>query len=129
MVHAQRRIGRAPLPRRPRSAGRLRKWLGGSYFPLCLRRPFLHPVRRLRPLPAPVRTAAQLYWHGSGTPRFIGLSNYTFLLTDGLFWQSLANSAILWLLIVPVQTIFAVLAAVALSGRPCVSAGSFARRS
>jgi ABC-type sugar transport system permease subunit len=99
-------------------AGRLRKWLGGSYFPYVFVAPFfiLFAGFGLYPLLYALRLSFT-YWHGSGTPRFIGLSNYTFLLTDGLFWQSLANSAILWLLIVPVQTIFAVLAAVALSGQ------------
>ncbi|MDQ2828840.1 MAG: sugar ABC transporter permease [Chloroflexota bacterium] len=99
-------------------AGRLRMWLGGSYFPYVFVAPFfiLFAVFGLYPLLYALRLSFT-YWHGSGTPRFIGFSNYTFLLTDGLFWQSMANSAILWLLIVPVQTIFAVLAAVALSGQ------------
>ncbi len=99
-------------------AGRLRMWLGGSYVPYIFVAPFfiLFAGFGLYPLLYALRLSFT-YWHGNGTPRFIGLSNYTFLLTDGLFWQSLANSGILWLLIVPVQTIFAVLAAVALSGQ------------
>ncbi len=99
-------------------AGRLRMWLGGSYVPYIFVAPFfiLFAGFGLYPLLYALRLSFT-YWHGNGTPRFIGISNYTFLLTDGLFWQSLANSGILWLLIVPVQTIFAVLAAVALSGQ------------
>jgi len=99
-------------------AVRLRKWLGGSYSPYIFVAPFfiLFAAFSLYPLLYALRLSFT-YWHGDGAPRFIGLSNYTFLLTDSLFWQSLANSAILWLLIVPIQTIFAVLAAVALSGQ------------
>jgi ABC-type sugar transport system permease subunit len=52
---------------------------------------------------------------GNGDQTYVGLSNYTFLLTDGLFWSSLGNSFYLWLLIVPVQTILAVLVASLLS--------------
>ena len=46
---------------------------------------------------------------------YVGLSNYTFLLTDEMFWSSLGNSLFLWLLIVPIQTILAVLVAALLS--------------
>src|SRR5579884_1678283 len=52
---------------------------------------------------------------GNGVQHYVGLSNYTFLLTDGLFWSSLGNSLYLWLFIVPVQTILAVLVASRLS--------------
>ncbi len=56
------------------------------------------------------------YWHGVGTPRFIGWGNYTFLLlTDDEFWQSIGNAATLWLLVVPAQTLLAVTGAVVLS--------------
>jgi ABC-type sugar transport system permease subunit len=52
---------------------------------------------------------------GNGDMRYVGLSNYIFLLRDPMFWQSLFNSAYLWLAIVPLQTILAVLAAALLS--------------
>jgi len=55
------------------------------------------------------------YWHGVGTPRFIGWGNYTFLLTDDEFWGSIGNAATLWLLVVPAQTLLAVTGAVVLS--------------
>lgn len=48
-------------------------------------------------------------------PHFIGFSNYTFLLSDSGFWESIWNSLYLWLIIVPAQTIFAVLVAYMLS--------------
>jgi ABC-type sugar transport system permease subunit len=53
--------------------------------------------------------------NGSGNQQYIGLSNYVFLLTDDLFWSSLGNSLYLWMLIVPVQTILAILVAALLS--------------
>src|SRR5215211_4475542 len=44
-------------------------------------------------------------WQGSGQLKWIGLGNYTYLLTNSDFWASLANTGVMWLLIVPVQTI------------------------
>ncbi|MCW2802360.1 MAG: lactose/L-arabinose transport system permease protein [Propionibacteriaceae bacterium] len=54
-------------------------------------------------------------WRGSGSVNWIGLSNYTYLLTNLEFWGSLANSGVMWLLIVPIQTIAAVAVAALLS--------------
>jgi ABC-type sugar transport system permease subunit len=95
---------------------RLRRWLGGSFSPYLFVAPFFI-----------IFTAFSIYplfyalwlsftsWHGDGDPHFIGLGNYTFLLTDNFFWMSLGNSAVIWLLIVPLQTVFAVLIASLLS--------------
>ena len=41
--------------------------------------------------------------------------NYTYLLGNAGFWSSIGNSGVLWLLIVPVQVVLAVLAAVLLN--------------
>lgn len=54
-------------------------------------------------------------WQGSGTVHWIGLSNYTYLLSSPEFWGTLANSGVMWLLIVPVQTVGAVAVAAMLS--------------
>ncbi|SDU46566.1 carbohydrate ABC transporter permease [Jiangella alkaliphila] len=54
-------------------------------------------------------------WSGSGPARWAGWDNYTYLLGSDAFWSSLANSAVLWLLIVPVQVVVALLAAVLLN--------------
>jgi len=54
-------------------------------------------------------------WRGAGTAEWIGLENYTYLLTNEAFWRSLANSAVLWLLIIPVQLAIALIAAVLLN--------------
>ncbi len=96
----------------------LRRWLGGSYAPYLFIAPFfiLFACFSLYPLLYALRLSFT-YWHGAGVPRWIGLSNYTYLLTNTFFWQSIATSGVIWLLIVPGQTIFAILAAVVLSGQ------------
>ncbi|WP_042391891.1 carbohydrate ABC transporter permease [Streptacidiphilus carbonis] len=50
-------------------------------------------------------------WHGAGALRWVGWSNYTYLLTNHDFWSSLGNSGVMWLLIVPAQTLGAIAAA------------------
>jgi ABC-type sugar transport system permease subunit len=102
---------------RPSQVARLRRWLGGSYAPyLFILPPFIFFFAFIvYPLLYALRLSFT-YWHGAGAPRFIGLDNYTFLLTDSGFWKSIATSAILWLLVIPFQTLFAILAAVLLSG-------------
>ncbi len=95
---------------------RLRKWLGGSFSPYVFIAPFFILFAAFSVYPLFYAFGLSFtYWHGDGTPHFIGLSNYTFLLTDAFFWQSLGNSFFLWLLIVPAQTIFAVFIAALLS--------------
>ncbi len=98
-------------------AARLRRWLGGSYAPYLFVAPPLlfFAAFILYPLLYALRLSFT-YWHGAGTPRPVGFSNYAFLLTDSGFWGSIATSAILWTLIIPAQTIFTILAAVLLSG-------------
>lgn len=53
-------------------------------------------------------------WHGAGVLEFIGLANYRFLLASPDFWQSMATSGALWLLVVPAQVLLALTIAVAL---------------
>ncbi|WP_348789983.1 sugar ABC transporter permease [Leifsonia sp. NPDC080035] len=53
-------------------------------------------------------------WHGTGAAEWVGWGNYTYLLSSPAFWSSLGNSAVLWLLIVPVQIALAVVVAVLL---------------
>jgi ABC-type sugar transport system permease subunit len=53
-------------------------------------------------------------WHGSGAAEWVGLGNYAYLLGSEAFWSSLANSGILWLLIVPIQIVVCVIVAVLL---------------
>lgn len=54
-------------------------------------------------------------WHGIGTPEWVGFGNYTFLLQNDRFWSSLWNSAVLWLLVVPVQVTLGLALAVMLA--------------
>lgn len=95
---------------------RLRQWLGGSFAPYAFVSPFfiLFAAFSIYPLLYALWLSFT-YWHGDGDPHFIGLSNYTFLLTDIFFWQSIGNSIYIWLLVVPAQTIIAVVVAVLLS--------------
>ena len=53
-------------------------------------------------------------WRGTGAAEWVGWDNYTYLLSSPAFWSSLGNSAVLWLLIVPVQLVVAVIVAVLL---------------
>lgn len=101
---------------KPVSMSRLRRWVGGSYTPYLFIAPFfiLFAFFGVYPLVYAFYLSFT-YWHGADSPLFVGLSNYTFLLTDEFFWQSLLNSAVLWLLIVPLQTLFAILIAMLLS--------------
>lgn len=95
---------------------RLRVWLGGSYAPYLYIAPFfiLFIAFGFYPLAYAFRLSFT-EWRGAGEPIFIGLENYTFLLSNSSFWNSIQNSAVLWLLIVPVQTLMAVFAASLLS--------------
>ena len=54
-------------------------------------------------------------WHGAGSPQWIGWDNYTYLLTNPSFWSSLANSGMLWLLIIPIQLVAGLITAVLLN--------------
>ena len=54
-------------------------------------------------------------WRGTGIADWVGFDNYTYLLTNPAFWSSLANSGALWLLIIPVQVVIGLLAAVLLN--------------
>lgn len=53
-------------------------------------------------------------WRGSGAAEWVGWDNYTYLLTSPGFWNSLANSGVLWILIIPAQLVIALIAAVLL---------------
>src|SRR3954452_14778125 len=46
-------------------------------------------------------------WRGMGEMKFVALDNYTLLLRDTLFWNSMLNSAILFVIYVPLMTFLA----------------------
>jgi len=54
-------------------------------------------------------------WRGTGSATWVGLDNYAYLLSNPAFWSSLANSGVLWLLIIPAQVVIGLLAAVLLN--------------
>lgn len=54
-------------------------------------------------------------WRGSGAAEWVGWGNYTYLLQGEAFWASMANSAVLWLLIVPIQLTIGLVVAVLLN--------------
>jgi ABC-type sugar transport system permease subunit len=58
-------------------------------------------------------------WNGMRPMEFVGLENYTFLLGAGgkIFWQSLQNGVILFLMYVPIMTFGALVLAVILNSR------------
>jgi len=53
-------------------------------------------------------------WRGAGAANWVGWDNYLYLLGSPAFWNSLANSAVLWLLIIPAQLVIALIAAILL---------------
>jgi ABC-type sugar transport system permease subunit len=56
-----------------------------------------------------------LDWHGGTTYKNVGWANYTYLLTNPDFWAAIGNTALIWVLIVPVQTVGAIVVAGLLS--------------
>lgn len=54
-------------------------------------------------------------WRGAGAAEWVGWGNYAYLLGSEAFWSSLGNSAVLWLLIVPIQIVLGVIVAVLLN--------------
>jgi len=63
-------------------------------------------------------------WDGfSPTPTFVGLSNYTKLVKDSHFWETLLNTLIIWALIVPIR-VFLALVIAAIINNPKLKGGS-----
>jgi lactose/L-arabinose transport system permease protein len=56
-------------------------------------------------------------WGGKGPINFTGLANYALLLRDKVFWQSMKNGVILFLMYVPIMTFLALVLAVALNSK------------
>jgi lactose/L-arabinose transport system permease protein len=56
-------------------------------------------------------------WKGNGPLRFTGLKNYSLLLRDKVFWQSMENGVILFFLYVPLMTLLALVLAVILNSK------------
>jgi ABC-type sugar transport system permease subunit len=56
-------------------------------------------------------------WNGSGPLNFVGLDNIGLLLKDRVFWESMRNGVILFLMYAPLQTFLALVLAVVLNSR------------
>ena len=56
-------------------------------------------------------------WSLVGPARYVGLQNYRDLLHDGIFWQSMTNCALLFLIYVPAMTFLALALAALLNSR------------
>lgn len=54
-------------------------------------------------------------WKGRGPLEFVGLANYQLMLKDKVFWQSVENGIIIFLLYVPLMTFLALVLAVILN--------------
>jgi len=56
-------------------------------------------------------------WKGLGPIKFVGLANYSLLLKDHVFWQSMKNGVILFFMYVPIMTFLALVLAVILNSK------------
>ena len=56
-------------------------------------------------------------WSLIGPARWVGLANFRALLHDSLFWQSMANAGLVFLIYVPAMTLLALVLAVLLNSR------------
>jgi ABC-type sugar transport system permease subunit len=56
-------------------------------------------------------------WKGLGPIKFVGLDNFTLLLKDNVFWQSMLNGVILFIMYVPIMTFLALALAVILNSK------------
>jgi cellobiose transport system permease protein len=54
-------------------------------------------------------------WDGIGPMRWVGLKNFEFLVTDAQFWNSVANTFIIWIMSTVPMTVLAILIAVGLN--------------
>ena len=107
-VRTQRAAGLASLRRRLRRYG----------WPLLFVSPFfiLFAAFSLYPIGFSLWLSFR-NWSLVGPAQWVGLANYRDLVHDSLFWQSMLNSALLFLIYVPAMTLFALVLAVLLNSR------------
>src|SRR3954466_9482396 len=100
----------SPAGRPVRAAGlsRARRALRRTGWPLLFVSPFfvLFAVFSLYPIGFSAWLSLR-EWSLSGPARWVGLANYRALVHDTLFWQSMLNSALLFLIYVPAMTLLA----------------------
>lgn len=110
----------SPAGRPARAAGlsRARRVLRRTGWPLLFVAPFfvLFAIFSLYPIGFSAWLSLR-DWSLTGPARWVGLANYRALLHDTLFWQSMLNAALLFLIYVPVMTFLALVLAVLLNSR------------
>ncbi|MFI6423617.1 carbohydrate ABC transporter permease [Promicromonospora sp. NPDC050880] len=101
-----------------RSQGRplLRPWLPRKIAPYVFVLPFVAVFVAFSVYPMLFTLRLSFTdWRGSGAATWVGWDNYAYLLGNDMFWGSLGSSAVLWLMIVPVQVVLGLLVAVLLN--------------
>ncbi|MFI9485697.1 carbohydrate ABC transporter permease [Promicromonospora sp. NPDC052451] len=101
-----------------RSQGRplLRPWLPRKVAPYVFVLPFVAVFVAFSVYPMLFTLRLSFTdWRGSGAATWVGWDNYAYLLGNDMIWGSLGNSAVLWLMIVPVQVVLGLLVAVLLN--------------
>jgi len=92
---------------------RLRKWLGGSYAPYFYVAPFFVVFFAFFAYPVAYSFYVSLqHWSGVGPMRSVGLGNYTFVLSDSLWWDAVKTTGLLWLLVIPPGMLLSLIIAV-----------------
>jgi ABC-type sugar transport system permease subunit len=117
---ADRREARAGPAVREQRAARpaLRRRLRRGGWPLLFVSPFfvLFAVFILYPIGFSAWLSLR-DWSLVGPARWVGLANYRALLHDSLFWQSMVNAGLLFLIYVPAMTMLALVLAALLNSR------------
>jgi len=112
------RMSPAGRPARAAGLSRARRVLRRTGWPLLFVAPFflLFAIFSLYPIGFSAWLSLR-DWSLTGPARWVGLANYRALLHDSLFWQSMLNAALLFLIYVPVMTFLALVLAVLLNSR------------
>jgi lactose/L-arabinose transport system permease protein len=112
------RMSPAGRPARAVGLSRARRVLRRTGWPLLFVSPFfiLFAVFSLYPIGFSAWLSLR-EWSLTGPARWVGLANYRALLHDTLFWQSMLNAALLFLIYVPLMTCLALVLAALLNSR------------
>ena len=112
------RMSPAGRPARAAGLARARRAARRTGWPLLFVSPFfvLFAVFSLYPIAFSAWLSLR-DWSLTGPARWVGLANYRALVHDTLFWQSMLNSALLFLIYVPAMTFLALVLAVLLNSR------------
>jgi lactose/L-arabinose transport system permease protein len=109
-----------PAARSERAAGpaRARRRLRRIGWPLLFVSPFfaLYAAFSIYPIGFSLWLSLR-EWSLTGPARWVGLANYRGLMHDALFWQSMLNAGLLFLIYVPAMTFLALVLAVLLNSR------------